>query len=439
MSSDERRNVVLVTYDSLRADHCGCYGYGRNTTPTLDEMADSGLLFENAIASGVPTIASMTSVMTGRHSLASPEIGFNEQQREQVTSRPTIAEVLSESGYSTGALSPNPPASSYFGFDSGFDWFEDFLAEDRGVLERAWRRIFESSIEGGGLSTYLRLFRNVVTQSEVLRPWEDFYDEILAFRERAEEPYFLWVLLLEPHHPWMPPSDTQQWSSRSDKYAAFRQYWEMFDSGWTPDFSAAEHQRLIDLYDDSIRYGDQFLARLRDDLADDDPVFVVHADHGEEFGEHGRYGHQPYLYEDLTHVPLVVWNADERGRVEQPVELRQLAPTIAELGGAEHPFDVDGLLTDSEEARPWVVSKVFAEGNRRAAVRTRSGKYIEESDRRELYDLSADPDEQRDRSDENPQSSAAFGDALRSHVHDEQERRAVEAAREAVTEGEVEL
>ena len=107
------RNVVLVTYDSLRATHCGFMGHERATTPTLDRMANNGVAFENAVASGIPTIASMTAVMTGEHSLASPEIGFNETQREQVTSRPKIAEVLSEAGYATGALSPNPPESSY--------------------------------------------------------------------------------------------------------------------------------------------------------------------------------------------------------------------------------------------------------------------------------------------------------------------------------------
>lgn len=433
MNPDDQRNIVLVTYDSLRADHCGFMGYKRDTTPVLDQLADQGLVFENAVASGVPTIASMTSVMTGRHSLASPEIGFNKQQRDQVTSRPTIAEVLSDAGYSTGALSPNPPASSYFGFDEGFDWFEDFLDTDQGALERAWNRIFERSIEGGSLSTYLRLARNVLTKNEILRPWEDFYDEILAWRERVEEPYFLWVLLLEPHHPWMPPSEFQQWSSRSDKYRAFKQYWEMFNNGWEPEFSPAERQRLVDLYDDSTRYGDQFLARLQADFGDDDPAIVVHADHGEEFGKHDRYGHQPYLYEDLTHVPLVLWNAGERGRVDRPVELRQLAPTIAELGGADHPFDVEGLLGEERNARPWATSKVFVEGSRRAAVRTRSGKYIEEPGRRELYDLSRDDDERRDLTADEPAVASAFADALRSHVQQEEERRTIDAVRDDVT------
>lgn len=420
------RNVVLVTYDSLRADHCGFMGYDRDTTPTLDRMADEGVAFENAVASGVPTIASMTSVMTGDYSLASPEIGFNEEQREQVTSRRTIAEVLSEAGYSTGALSPNPPASSYFGFDQGFDWFEDYLDEDKGVLERAWNRVFRNSIEGGGLSTYLRLARNVATKNEILRPWEDFYDEILAWRERVEEPYFLWVLLLEPHHPWMPPSDVQKWSARTDKYRAFKQYWEMFNNGWTPDFSEAERQRLVDLYDDSTRYGDQFLERLQTDLADDDPAFIVHADHGEEFGEHGRYGHQPHLYESLTHVPLVVWNAGRQGGVKRPVELRQIAPTIAELAGTSQSFAAPSLF--EEQDRSWVTSKVFADGARRSAVRAEDGKFITDSERTELYDLASDPAEQRDLASDADDAAAPFRDALERNVAAERERSAMRTA-----------
>jgi arylsulfatase A-like enzyme len=368
VTDPDRPNIVLVTYDSLRADHCGFMGYERDTTPTMDTMAEEGIVFENAVASGVPTIASMTAVMTGRHSLASPEIGFDTEQRAQLTTRPTIAEVLSDAGYATGALSPNPPASSYFGFDEGFDWFEDFLAEDDGVVERAWNRVFQNSIEGGSLSTGLRLFKNVATKDEVLRPWEAFYEDLLAWRQRVEEPYFLWVLLLDPHHPWVPPAADQRWSARRDKYLAFRQYLEMFTNGWEPEFSPAEHQRLVDLYDDSIRYSDRFLRQLRDDLTEDNPVFVVHADHGEEFGEDGRYGHQPFLTEQLVDVPLVVAGpgVDDR-RVSDPVGLRDLAPTIADLAGAEHPFAERSLL-DDRRRRTCVTSKVFAAGQRRLAM-----------------------------------------------------------------------
>jgi len=428
----EQRNIVLVTFDSLRADHCGFMGYERDTTPTLNEMAEEGVVFENAIASGVPTIASMTAVMTGEYSLASPEIGFNTEQREQVTSRVTIAEVLSDAGYSTGALSPNPPASSYFGFDEGFDWFEDFLAEDKGVLERAWNRVFRRSIRGGGAATYLRLFRNVVQREEVLRPWEDYYEQIMAWREAVEAPYFLWVLLLEPHHPWVPPTEYQQWSTRWDKYRSFHHYWEMLNSDWAPDFDPAVRQRLHNLYDDSIRYGDAFLNQLRTDLGDDDPIFIVHADHGEEFGKHGRYGHQPVLTEELIHVPLILSNVGRSATVSAPVELRQIAPTIAELADVPHSYVVPSLLDDDQ--RPWVTSKVFAEGERRAAVRSRLGKYVGDGSHEELYVLESGLGAQRDRTDESPEGQAVFADALSMHVATEREKRAVRAAREEVTD-----
>ncbi len=421
------RNIVLVTYDSLRADHCGFMGYDRATTPTLDSMAAEGVVYENAIASGVPTIASMTAVMTGRHSLASPEIGFNTEQREQVTARPTVAEVLSEAGYATGGLSPNPPASSYFGFDSGFDWFEDFLAEDRGIVERTWNRIFERSIEGGSLSTYLRLARNVVSREEVLQPWEAYYDRLIEWRESVEEPYFLWVLLLEPHHPWYPPTSYQQWSSRGDKYRSFRHYWEMLNSDWQPEFDEQTHHRLIDLYDDSIRYGDAFLDRLQRDLADDDPVVIVHADHGEEFGEHGRYGHQPHLSEELIHVPLVVSGVEASSRIARPVGLNQLAPTIADIADVTHPFAAEPLDSD---AQPWVTAKVFADGQRRAAVRTEGEKYLSDHEKSALYDLHSKAGEHRDRSADQPGVTAAFEQLLARHVSTESDRRAIQTARD---------
>jgi arylsulfatase len=426
------RNVVLITQDSLRADHCSFMGYDRETTPALDALAEDGLAFTNAVAAGVPTIASMTSVMTGTDSLASPEIGFDAAQRRQVTDTLTLAEALSDAGYSTGACSPNPPASSHFGFDDGFDWFEDFLREDRGVVERLWHRVFERSIRGGRAATYLRLLRNLVAREEVLRPWDDYYDAILDWRARVEEPYFLWVLLLEPHHPWLPPAESRRWSSRRDVYRSFGHYWEMLQSDWRPDFGERERRRLLDLYDDSIRHGDRFVERLRADLDDDDPVFVVHADHGEEFGEHGRYGHQPHLYESLVHVPLVVAGTDRRGTVDAPVSLRSLAPTIASFAGAADRFPAPSLFDSDRD--PWAVSKVFAGDTRRAAVRTRRAKFHREGDREELYDLRTDPDEQVDLAASQPDLAAPFRDVLARHVATERELRAVDAAADELAE-----
>jgi hypothetical protein len=128
----------------------------------------------------------------------------------------------------------------------------------------------------------------------------------------------------------------------------------------------------------------------------------------------------------------VLWNTGETDRVERPVGLRQLAPTLAEIGNAPHSFQANDLLGEERRNdRPWVKSKVFANGNRRAAVRTKSGKYIEELGRQELYDLSEDRDEQRNLVNERVETTDAFADALRSHIHTEEEFRAIARSAEA--------
>lgn len=426
-------NIVMVTYDSLRADHCGFMGYHRDTTPTLDSMAKEGMVFENAMASGVPTIASMTAVMTGHFSTASPEIGFDTHQRKQVTSRPKIAEVLSADGYSTGALSPNPPASSYFGFNEGFDWFQDFLAEDRGFTERLWNKIFKRSIEGGGISTYLRLVRNLLKREEVLQRWEAFYHEIIDWRRRVSEPYFLWILLLEPHHPWIPPSGYQEWSSRLDKFRSFRHYWEMLRADWRPDFSDDVQQRLINLYDDSIRYGDAFLEQLQMDLIDDDPVFIVHADHGEEFGEHQRYGHQPFLTDNLIHVPLVIWNGQYDGRVNSPVELRSIAPSVSDLADVSDPYPSKSLFDESNHQ--WAVSKVFAENERRVTIRTSRAKFLKQNGHSNLHKYNPDSQSAEHRDGEASDAYGFFHQILEADRWQEKEEQIIINARDDLMSG----
>jgi len=123
------RNIVLITWDSVRADHCSCYGYKKETTPFLDKMARNGLKFENAIVSGIPTPVSMAGVFTGKHC-------------DKVKSK-SLAEVLSKNGYITSAFHSNPYASRYFGFNRGFDYFKDYVWKDedgyRSEYSSKWR------------------------------------------------------------------------------------------------------------------------------------------------------------------------------------------------------------------------------------------------------------------------------------------------------------
>lgn len=139
---------------------------------------------------------------------------------------------------------------------------------------------------------------------------------------------------------------------------------------------------------------DYFIKKLWELLEPFDPIFIIHSDHGDGFYEHGFYYHyDPFLYEELVHVPLVIYNADIKGRIEKPVSLSSIAPTILELiGDNNNEFPSKSFLHEDNE---WVISKVFDGSKWRVAVRTKRWKFIMgQKDTDELYNLEKDPYEQ---------------------------------------------
>jgi arylsulfatase len=393
--SNDRPNIVLVTIDSLRADHCGFMGYEKDTTPTMDRMAESGTVFENAIAPGPATPESMPAIFTGQYPVdretdADSELtARRERIRHHMEARDTLPEKLSRLGYETAAFTPNPFTSRHFGFDQGFDHFEDFMDEaNRGSL---YQKVFQGFLEDSGLSSMARVFMNMWQREEVFKPWESYYDDAIEWTRGAEEPYFLWVFLMDAHNPYM-SSDEYRSQSRLSEFHANFEFWRQ--SHETP-FSDSMHEKLVTAYDDSIRYSDAFLERLRRDLADDDPAIVVHGDHGEAFGEHGSYGHEPYLYPENVHVPLVLDGVEDT-EVSEPFSLQNLP----------------GLLGSIAENEPVAeLASAFE------VCRTRDGESIavHTADGYELESVSADRLE----------TGSSFADQSEGDLH---ERRTVNAA-----------
>jgi arylsulfatase len=395
-----KRSIVLVTLDALRADHCGYVGYDRPTTPTIDRLASDGLAFETAIASGTNTPSSMTGSFTGQHAAQDVEFAPAEDWRRDLRCRSTLAQRLSRRGYATGAVHPQVHASRHFGFDSGFDHFEDFLPErgERSVQNALLRRMFA----GSELFSTLRNVRNVLTRDEALKPWEAYYEDVLGWATSQEEPFFLWTLLPDTHFPYLPPAEYRRWSSRRDMYRANYDCYQRLGQRET-DLAGPARRRIVDTYDDTIRYSDAFVRRLREDLRDRgiDPVFVVHADHGEAFGEHGTYGHLAYPYEEVVHVPLVVHGTEETGRVERPFSLLDL-PDLLVAVADDRPLAA--VYDPPERDRHWAVTQVRDDGRQVTAIRLPEWKYVDrgasEGDR--LFSLPTDPDEQHDVSDDHP-------------------------------------
>jgi len=428
------RNVVLVTADSLRADHCGFMGYEEETTPTLDRMAEEGIAFENAVSPGPSTPESMSAVHTGKFLKPyytgegdSAIVHRRENIRRHLSRNPTIAEELSEAGYATIGFSPNPFTSRHFGFQRGFDHYEDFLAESRTL--GIYNRLFDEFVSGQTSLTPIRLFLNWLEGEEIFKSWEQYYDDVLAQVRNAEEPFFLWVFLLDTHLPYLVDRHRRDGVSWLDMW----RYNLRLYAGDSDPFTDEERRDLVSLYDSTVKLVDSFLEQLVADLDGYDPAYVVHGDHGEAFGEHGTYGHDPYMYEENIHVPYVVSNAGREGNRGEAVSVRTIPSAIADIAGIEDRFGTDHPSVAAESP---VLCNPFG---KRSALRARTEKYVWTGDRPgenvELYDLAADPAEARNLGETRGEAARHWAALGRSRLDEEDERLRVSNAVEDVLAG----
>jgi len=408
------RNVVLVSIDSLRADHCGFMGYEKETTPTLDTMADEGLSFEAAVAPGPSTYESMPAIVTGDHMSSYPVGGDDEDiydNRGSIigmnTRRETIAEWFNSQGYTTGAFTTNPYTGSHTNFARGFDAYDDFMDGGEGTLMRKAADL--------PVVSELKHIVTLVRRDKAAKPWQEYYDDIIDWIEQVPEPYFLWIFLLDPHTPYLPPDEYRN-SSRAE--TCYRNWKLWMSKKWGVDLPL-DAESLKSLYDGAIRSSDQLLASLRRDLPGD-PVIAAHADHGEAFGEHGHFGHHSQLYEENIHVPFVVWNAGTTASVDHPVSLTSLPGVLR-----------DAATGDMSIPSPdHVLARTL--GPNHVALRDGHWKYLAETDdetgrveNEELYNLETDPQEHEGCLHEQSDRAGAYRQLVRRRLSHEREQSTI--------------
>lgn len=427
-------NLLLITVDALRADHLGCLGYTRSLSPRIDRLASEGVLFSQALAHGPRSPASFPAILASSYQSAGVE-------RELSSRATTLAEVLRAHGYATaGFCAGNIYISRYYGYQRGFDVFQDFLTLGPGAkpperkgssrlapLRSFVRRILEDSGRYDPafllLSSTLRGKKNIadMAKGEDVHPFEageTLNEQALAWLSHPRQgPFFLWLHYMDVHFPYLPrvahyrPADYGRFAL-SLVCLLFKRY-------------AYPRRVLVNLYDDRIRDMDRILGRLLDRLQADgllqDTVIVLTADHGEEFWEHGGWVHGAKLYDELLHVPLIMKGPGlPRGAViPGQVGLIDLAPTVLDLlGVAEKVESFQGMsffpwLGGHRDGplREFVFSGEVHVGGRWPPIwshdhrdkplyrigscRGEGWKYIwdEEGDQEELYDLGLDPGE----------------------------------------------
>jgi arylsulfatase A-like enzyme len=396
-----RPNVVLVTLDTLRADHASAYGYGRPTTPHLDSVAARGALFESAYAVSATTLPAHASIFTSLHPA---EHGVAKNGRALDAGVTTLAEHLARAGYRTAAFVSSFVLDRRFGTARGFAHYDD---DFRGADSSIGRRL--EHWEGHTLD------------APYDRRAGDTTDRVLAWLRgaRGGGPFFLWVHYFDPHHPYDPP---EPWRS-----ALARE-------------GSRGRDRDVDRYDGDVRYTDEQLGRLLEALDAVSPpegtLLVILADHGEGLWSHGWLEHGVHLYEEAVRIPFVVrWPGRLPGGRRLPGLVSQVdvLPTLLSLlglpdGGAplrgrdlapalrgEAPLDPDRAVFMQRRLYETRVVKGYEVAGPMWAARWRGWKLIEsprEERGLELYDLAADPQERANSAPREPVTRDALAGRL---------------------------
>jgi arylsulfatase A-like enzyme len=366
-------DIILVSIDTLRADHLGSYGHIRDTSPFMDSLAKSGVRFSFARSASPWTLPSHTTMLSGQLPMTHKVIEDSLQLDDAV---PVLPERMQAAGYSTAAFVSTFYVSSQFGFDRGFDHFDDFDIHNPKVN-----------------------LKGTVDMDDVvdatLRWWSG---------QKPGQPVFLFLHTYDVHYEYDPPGDyatlfDRAPNSSDTKYKNYRYFKKNL-----PDEAQLEHQRAQ--YDESIRYVDDQLKRIADAAkkAGRDVRFVITSDHGEEFGERGSWGHAHTLYAEQLHVPLIMSGGGlpEGVVVDGAVGTQDIAPTM--VGWIEQDaLQADGLdLAPALGGTPLPVRPFTAETTRFKTNRVglyENGLRLEwdvKSNEAELFDPHADPREEHD-------------------------------------------
>ena len=357
------RRIIVIGFDTLRPDHLGVHGYTRPTSPELDAFADRAVVFDQAWAPAPRTRPSFRSSTTGRRPL-------------DAVGATTLGEVFSEQGFATAGIVANPHLNPRFGFHEGFDlWQLNDSARAHDQVDRA-------------------------------------LDWLWAHKHRDT---FLFLHVMDPHlYYGAPGSWRDQFVTDPDPSLPPRfSHWMV--SAWDAKGTNSEKRRrhIVDLYDGEIAYTSHEIGRFLEGLEalGGNDLIVMHSDHGEEFWEHGGFEHNHALWDEVTRAMLWIrppGPAVQR-RADVPATLADIAPTLYAYAGLQDTPPTDGI-----DLRPWIEGKdtpphperplplgYFMYAQEQWGVIARGHKYVLRTadGAEQLYDLMADPREQRNLAD----------------------------------------
>lgn len=384
-----RPNVVVIMFDTVRADHMGFNGYPRNVTPNLDALARDGLRFQHAVSQAPWTTWSVASMMTSRYP-ESMRLGVWNNPGAVDINKVMLAEALSEYGYSTSAVVSNFNVGKGLNFDQGFNYFDDSLSRRdeyaTGVLKESLKRI----------------------------------DQAKGKR------FFLFSLFMDPHTPYRQHKGFDFDPEYQGKVADV--FTPVLGDYYAHRYTDVDVRHMAALYDSEIAYADKYAGKLLDELKKrnlyDNTLIVFFADHGEEFTEHGGFTHIDTLYPELIDVPLVI----KLPRQERGTVVKGIFPMIDLFPSMMHTLKLDvsscGLLGEGvnlQNIRTCRSRPIYSATNvGKLALRCvvlGHNKYILDlhSGREELYNDETDPSEKHNIAAAEPAVTKRMRDLLLRH------------------------
>ncbi len=390
-------NILLITVDTLRPDHLGCYGYMRDTSPVIDDLAKRGALFQNAVVQWPKTSPSFASMMTSTYGHKNRVMGTRQKLGDFNT---TIAEILYNSGFNTVGIVGNANLAAGFNFDQGFKWYQE-----------PWN---DSVVEDDNKSGC-----DATTLTNRAIDWLEEHGD--------DNNYFLWVHYIDPHAKYIPPPPFDSlfvddpYYHLGDRKIALNEG-QNEDMGGSPgrarlgDIDRLNH--YISQYDGEIRYMDEEIGRLMTTVRAiglwEDLLIIFTSDHGESLGEHNYYfEHGRLPYDACAKVPLIFSGGKIKQpgvRVEEPVAILDLFPTILDYAGLNTIGEEAGItlqplieMDTRDLKRNFVFMESGYEMNYQRSIRDTKWKLIYVPEVRiqkimtgseyELYDLTSDPGE----------------------------------------------
>lgn len=342
----KKLNVLLITIDTLRADHVGVYGYSKIKTPILDRLAEKGTIFTNHICQQPITTASHASILTSTYPISNGVIGNNIPLDSNAI---TLPEILSQHGYVTGAFVSAYPLKVHASrLDQGFQYYDDRLSIidnlpgilPQIIMQLTFSRLVEKYLHGKDYLTLLQRRADETTAAAM--KWLDGI---------GGQNFFIWVHYFDPHAPYDPPPPYNRMYDpdyRGSVKGSMQSLFKIWDETLIP--TEADIQHIIALYDGEISFTDEQIGVLLDKLKQmqvlNNTVIIVTADHGESLWEHDyNFKHGDFLYESSLRIPLIITIPGEgivRKQIDYQTENIDIVPTILEVLKIPKPSTMQG-------------------------------------------------------------------------------------------------